>query len=416
VTPWNDRLDPPAGSGSASRALAVIPARGGSKGVPGKNLRRIGGRSLLARAVAAARGAVSVDIVVVSTDDHEIAAEARRCGAEVVIRPQELADDMATSESALAHALETLKAGERRFDVVAFLQCTSPFTTSNDVDAVLAPVIENRADSSFSAVPFHGFLWSPSNSGASGVNHDYTIQRQRRQDRPTELLETGAVYAFTRSGFEAVGRRFFGHVEAVELDNRSAVEIDTLADLELAQRLAAELHEDGDSDFGPHPPALVALDFDGVFTNNTVHVDENGIESVTCHRGDGHGLAALLRHVPVVVFSTEMNPVVSARCAKLGIECVQGLGDSKRQALTSYAAERGIDLDDVIFVGNDVNDLECLRAVGTPVAVADAVPEVIDESRVILTQRGGDGALRELSDRLLPFFGIQQPVHDGGAP
>jgi YrbI family 3-deoxy-D-manno-octulosonate 8-phosphate phosphatase len=380
---------------------AIIPARGGSKGVPGKNLRRLAGRTLVARSIHAARGARAVSSVVVTTDDPAIAAESERHGALVIVRPPELATDTASSEDALLHALDALPDDVARPDVLAFLQCTSPFTTAADVDAVLEPVLRGDYDCSFSAAAFHGFVWTPTAGGAVGVNHDHTGPRQRRQDRPVEVLETGAVYAFVADGFARARSRFFGRIEAVVVDERGAMEIDTFADLELAEAVA---HAGG---IGPGPdlvaPALVALDFDGVFTDNTVHVDEHGVESVTCHRGDGHGLAALRRHVPVVVFSTEVNPVVSARCRKLGIEAVQGLGAGKRAALERYAADRDIDLRDVLFVGNDVNDLECLAAVGTPVAVADAVPEVLASARLVLGRPGGHGALRELSDLLLPL-------------
>lgn len=383
------------------RVVAIIPARGGSKGVPGKNLRRVGGAPLVVRAIQAAAGSRSVDDVVVTTDADGIAETAARHGATVIRRPAELAGDTASSESALLHVLDTLRS-ERGEDpqVVAFLQCTSPFTRSDDVEAVLAPVLAGEADAAFTAQAFHGFVWRRDGSGrADGVNHDWR-SRPRRQDRPAEYLETGAVYAFAVEGFRAAGHRFFGRVVPVEVPAERALEVDTEADLRLAEALATAE--------APQPsrprlrmPKLVALDFDGVFTDNRVLVDETGREAVWCHRGDGHGLAALARAVPVVVFSTEKNPVVAQRCAKLGLECYHSLGDDKAAALRRYVREHGIDLDDVLYVGNDVNDLACLRLAGTAVVVADAAAEVVAEAHVVLSRRGGHGALRELSDLLL---------------
>lgn len=379
----------------------MIPARGGSKGIPGKNLARVGGRRLVERAIDAALGAEHVDRVVVSTDDRAIAAVAERAGAEVVERPDEFSGDTATSESALLHALDAVGATDT--DVMAFLQCTSPFVRASDVDAVVRPVLEDHADSTFAATSFHGFVWRPATdeAGAEGVNHDSSF-RPRRQDRDPEHLETGAVYASVVGPFRQHGHRFHGRIVSVPLDARRSIEIDEPADLELARAMARVL--DGNRFPLSEAPRLVALDFDGVFTDNRVIVDERGVESVVCHRGDGHGLSALQRHCDVVVLSTEVNPVVSARCDKLGLPVVQGLGDGKVRALKRYVAERGHGLDDVVFVGNDVNDLECLRIVGTPVAVADAVPEVLDEAVWTLRLPGGAGALRELCDAILPLF------------
>ncbi|MEU6486258.1 NTP transferase domain-containing protein [Streptomyces sp. NPDC046887] len=155
--------------GARPLVLAVIPARGGSKGVPGKNLARIGGVPLVARAVRACRGAARVTDVVVSTDDPEIAAAARAAGAEPVDRPAALSGDAATSEAAVLHALDTFEAARgRAADVVLLVQCTSPFLTAEDVDAVTARVLDEGADSALTAAASHGFLWR-SGTDAAGA-------------------------------------------------------------------------------------------------------------------------------------------------------------------------------------------------------------------------------------------------------
>ena len=384
--------------------LAVIPARGGSKGVPDKNLRHVGGRTLLARSVAVVSASRFDPTVVVSTDSPRIAAEAERAGAGVVTRPPALATDQAPSEDALLHALEM----HPQVDVLVLLQCTSPFLTTEELDRTIATVVEGGAEVAFTAVASHGFLWERhADDTVTGINHD-ARERLRRQDRPVELLETGAAYVMHAEGFKQARHRFFGRTVAVEVDPRRAMEIDTPEDLEIARALAMVLDDE------PQPldlpvPKLVALDFDGVFTDNLVHVDEHGVESVICHRGDGHGLAMLRQHLPVVVFSTERNPVVAARCEKLGLPYEQGLGDRKVDALRRYCGERDIDLDEVMFVGNDVNDLGCMRAVGFAVAVADAVPEIRAGAHAVVSRKGGDGALRELADALL------HKLREGGA-
>ena len=146
---------------------------------------------------------------------------------------------------------------------------------------------------------------------------------------------------------------------------------------------------------------LVVLDFDGVLTDNGVWVSQDGTEMVRCDRSDGLGIASITRAgIPVMVLSTEANPVVAARCRKLGIPCVHGLSD-KGSALRTLLAGGGIDAARVAYVGNDVNDLDCLAIVGLPVAVADANPEVAKAAALVLSRPGGHGAVRELCDLLL---------------
>ncbi len=143
---------------------------------------------------------------------------------------------------------------------------------------------------------------------------------------------------------------------------------------------------------------LFVLDFDGVLTDNRVLVGQDGQESVLCHRGDGLGIEKLRgAGVAVVVLSKERNPVVAARCKKLGIECLQG-EDDKLPTLQALARRKGLEAAQVAYVGNDVNDLECLSWVGTPIAVADSEPEVLRVADWVTTKIGGHGAVREVCD------------------
>lgn len=146
---------------------------------------------------------------------------------------------------------------------------------------------------------------------------------------------------------------------------------------------------------------LLVLDFDGVMTDNRVLVDQDGREAVWVHRGDGWGIAGLREAgVPVVVISTETNPVVAARCRKLQIELIQGCND-KLAALQQLAHARGIERGSIAYVGNDVNDLGCLAWVGFPIAVADAEAEVRVVAKRITKRAGGWGAVREVADWIL---------------
>lgn len=143
---------------------------------------------------------------------------------------------------------------------------------------------------------------------------------------------------------------------------------------------------------------LVAFDFDGVFTDNAVYVFEDGREAVVCSRGDGMGIGLLTASgLPAIVISKEQNPVVAARCRKLSLRCVQGC-DDKVTALQAIVDEMGITLDEVAFVGNDVNDAPCLSIVGLPIVVADSHPDVLPLGAWRTGAPGGRGAVREICD------------------
>ena len=143
---------------------------------------------------------------------------------------------------------------------------------------------------------------------------------------------------------------------------------------------------------------LVAFDFDGVFTDNAVYVSQDGTEMVRCVRSDGLGLQALTAlGVVTVVISTETNPVVTARTRKLGVRCIQGC-DDKRAALEQLLAELALTMAETAFVGNDINDLDCLKAVGLPIVVADAHEDVVSHAAYRTVTPGGQGAVREVCD------------------
>lgn len=379
-----------------SEVVAIIPARGGSKGVPRKNLRRVGGVPLVARAIASARRSGAIDRIVVSTDDAEIAAVAREWGADIVERPAEIAGDTASSESAVLHALGELAARGIEVSVVALLQATSPFVDAPALAEAVRLVASDRFDSAFAAVETYGFLWErDAEAHALAVNHD-AAHRPRRQDRAPHHLETGAFYVFGAAGFTVSAHRFFGRIGIVEVPERTPIEIDTTSELEQARALAPliDVPEPIDVD-------VVVTDFDGVHTDDTVRVDENGRESVRVSRSDGMGVALLRRSgVRVLILSTETNPVVGARARKLQVEVLQGLGD-KARALCAWADASGIPLSRIAYLGNDVNDLECLELVGWPVAVPGSHPLVLAAARTVVDRRGGEGAVRALADRVL---------------
>ncbi len=148
---------------------------------------------------------------------------------------------------------------------------------------------------------------------------------------------------------------------------------------------------------------LVVFDFDGVFTDNKVLVNQDGEESVFCSRFDGIGLAKLKQlNIPIWVLSTETNSVVSVRCNKLEIPVIQG-SKNKLNDLKNLVSELAVDLKNVLYLGNDINDLDCLFCVGFPFVVPDSHPDVLKFEFAVCKTKGGDGAVREICDLVSAF-------------
>jgi YrbI family 3-deoxy-D-manno-octulosonate 8-phosphate phosphatase len=379
------------------KCVAIIPARGGSKGVPLKNLRKLGGARLLVRSIQAAQQCELVSDVYVTTDCPEHSYVATKVGAKVIMRPDSLATDEASSESALHHALLEIEKSAALPDCVAFLQCTSPYTTPGEIHDILLPLLNGTADSTFSATRAHGFLWRATGHGSySGINHDPQRPRQRRQDLAPEYLETGAAYGFMARNFLEKRNRFIGNIIAVEAKSTPA-DIDTMEDMIKAQKACGRLIW--------HPPTCLApkaiiTDFDGVHTDGKVTVAEDGSESVICNRRDGLGIEiARANGLKVLILSREQNGVVEARARKLKVDCIQGC-DDKLTALAAWLRTNNLYWDDIAYVGDDLNDLDCLQLAGISICPSDATPVVKECVDIQLTRKGGDGCLREIMERL----------------
>lgn len=381
--------------------LAIIPARAGSVGIPDKNIRPFCGVPLVVRTIRAAVAAETVRRVIVSTDSEGYADICRTAGAEVMIRPPELATNAASSESALLNVLEQLQAaGEDLPEWLVFQQCTSPFTRPEDIDGLLRRVQKAKADSGFTAVKSHRFLWRVQSDGsADGINHDKSV-RLRRQDREPEFMENGAVYVMKTDGFLRHQHRFFGKTVLQEVPEYQGFEIDSEDDWQIAEAIFRKMQRAAATSVLPSKPKLVVFDFDGVFTDNRVLVDQDGKESVFCDRGDGMAIEWLKNAgIRGLILSKERNPVVEARAKKVGLPVAQAV-DGKAAYLRKWCANEGIDLVDVVYLGNDLNDLGCFAIVGCAVAVSDAASQVLEAADLVLSRPGGRGAIRELIESI----------------
>jgi len=397
--------------------LAIIPARGGSKGIPRKNIREFAGYPLIAYSIAAGLKAESVTRVILSTDDEEIAAVGKAWGAEVpFLRPAEFAQDNTLDLPVFEHALRWLDEHEGyRPDVVLQLRPTSPVRPPSMVDDAVRLLLEHPdADSVRGIVPAgqnpHKMWKIDPQTGhmrnlldVPGIPEPYNAPRQAL---PEVYWQTGHIDAIRPHAILEQGSMSGRVILPLMIDPRYTVDIDNLWDWARYEWMVwhggLEMVTPGRSR-RPYPEdvRLVVFDFDGVITDNRVWVDETGREMVASNRSDSHG-TSLLRAagMPMLVISREVNPVVTARCEKIKIPVMQGILD-KASALRQAAQERGVDLSNVIYVGNDIIDLPCFELAGWAVAVADSHPEVLRAADFILSQRGGHGAVRELCDLVL---------------
>ena len=395
--------------------LAIIPARGGSKSIPRKNIRDFAGHPLIAYSIAAALQSEKVGRTIVSTDDEEIAAIAIKYGAEApFLRPEHLATDDTPDLPVFQHALEWLSDRDGYHpEVVVQLRPTSPVRPVDCVDHAIETLLSDEAADAVRGVVPSGQnpykMWRLDERGQlqpllmEEFDEPYNMPRQKL---PATYWQTGHIDAIRTRTILEKGSMTGEIILPLLIDPQYTIDIDTERDWQRAERLIREL----DVPFVkpgkvprtlPRDVKMLVLDFDGVLTDNRVWVDKDGHEWVAANRGDGWGIARLKEAgVEVVVLSTETDPVVAARCEKLGVESVQGLED-KTKALEDVLVKKDVAPERTVFLGNDVNDTACFPLVACALVPGDAHPEAKRQADIQLSQRGGHGAVRELCDMIL---------------
>lgn len=311
-----------------------------------------------APAILAARRSPPIGEILVVTEDPDSARIAHDYGARVVVAGGSL-------EALLRSGVDHLATRPERLVV---LQAGQPPASAAQIASCVA-ALDHRADaaSAVSLVAEHGRRWT---LGADGL--------AQPAGGPALWRDNPAVLAVRTTAF-------------LEQDSLAAEPVVGVPWLETTATAALV------------PPGLRALvmDFDGVLTDDAVHLDQNGVESVSCSRGDGLGIGLLQKAgFALLILSKEPNPVVSARGRKLKLEVRQGI-DDKRPELEKWAAGEDLTLSDIAYMGNDINDLGCLAAVGWPVAPADAHPAVKRVAAHVTGAVGGRGAVREIAELLL---------------
>lgn len=398
--------------------LALIPARGGSKGIPRKNIRSFAGYPLIAWSIAAAKQSELVTRVIVSTDDEEIAAVAREWGAETpFVRPAELAQDKTTDLPVFEHALKWFEDVEGYHpDLVVQLRPTSPIRPKTMVDDAIRILLHHDdADCVRGVVPagqnpFKMWRFDRDDKplrpllDVPGIPEPYNAPRQIL---PPVFWQTGHIDVIRVSTIANKNSLTGDVVYPLVIDPKYTVDIDTLSDwakYEAVIYSGLEVVSPGNPRRAmPENVKMIICDFDGVVTDNLVLTDENGKETVSASRSDSMHIKTLReKGVEVMILSSEPNPVVKARAKKMGVEAIHGVGmQDKGRVMREVLEQKKVRAADVIYIGNDLNDLPCFEVAGWSVAVADAYPEVIRAADHVLINNGGRGAVRELCELVL---------------
>lgn len=214
------------------KILCIIPARGGSKGIPKKNIIPFADKSLIGHSIVQALKSKYITDVVVSSDCDEILNVSKSYGAKTIKRPDDISTDTSTSESALLHTIQSL---EDEYKYVVFLQATSPLRTTKDIDNCIHTIIDNDLDSVFSASILEDMLiWKLDGEDLKSVNYDYK-NRKRRQDSEKQYVENGSIYVFKKDGFMVNNNRLFGKIGLSLMESWKMFEIDSFEDLELCE-------------------------------------------------------------------------------------------------------------------------------------------------------------------------------------
>ena len=367
-----------------------------SKGLPGKNKRKMLGRPLFSWVLTEA-AASNLDAVYVFTDDTEIISYIEKeyywnPKIKALLRSDENATDTASTESVME---EFAKQINTDFDVLCLLQATSPMTTKHDINAVLDKIQKESFDSALTVVKTHRFAW---NSDGTPQNYD-VFNRPRRQDFEGLLIENGAVYATTKAAYLQSKNRVSGSIGLVEMEETSYTEIDSNTDWQIVEQLLANRLLKSKA---TQRIDYLVLDVDGVFTDGCVYYGPAGEVMKKFDMRDGMGLEILRQHqVEVIVMTSENSDLVAARMKKLQIEhCFLGIKD-KFAFLTHFLQTRNATLGQVGYVGDDVNDLANICSVGWSFCPSNGTEIIKRYADYVLTNASAQGAIREVCELVI---------------
>ncbi len=381
--------------------IAFIPLRGGSKSIPLKNIQPFCGMPLAYWSIRALQDCTEVERIVVATDSEEIKRVVIGFGlnkVEVIGRLAENAEDDSSTESVM---LEFISQGScSPHDLLLLVQATNPFARADDFGGAIRQLREEQADSLLTCVRYKRFFW---NDQGSPLNYDYT-RRPRRQDFNGTWMENGAFYLSRVADIQRSGNRLSGKISIYEMPEYTAFELDEPDDRILMEHLFAKKR--GDAALLPRTRIRLFLsDVDGVMTDAGMYYSEAGDELKKFNTHDGMAFR-LLREAGIKtgIITTESTEIVSRRAAKLKADYLyQGRGfGSKLEAAREICEREQIGLHQVAYIGDDLNCIDLLAAVGLSACPSSATLPVKQIPGIrILQAAGGAGAVREFADWIL---------------
>lgn len=375
--------------------VAFIPVRGGSKSIPLKNIKEINGRPLVYWTVKAAVQCKYIDRVYVATDSEQIRSVVEAFGfdkVKVIGRSAESASDTASTESAMLEFAEKYD-----FDNIVLVQATSPLLTANDLNGGLELYRSSDCDSVLSVVKQYRFIWAENNDGTVHPSNYDVFHRPRRQEFDGYLMENGAFYITGRTALLESKNRISGRIKAYIMPEDTAFEIDEPSDWIIIEKLMKK--QAADKSF---PEIKMFLtDCDGCLTDGGMYYSENGDELKKFNTKDGMAFAVLKDKGVITGMITGENVDLNRRRAeKLHLdELHMGVKD-KLSVVKQLAEKYGFSLSEIAYIGDDVNDLAVIKAVGFGCCPHDAVLIVRESALYVANASGGHGVIREVVDLL----------------
>ena len=385
------------------KTVVFIPVRGGSKSIPLKNIKELCGKPLVYWTAKAGCEAEAVDKVYVATDSPEIREAIQKFSMaekelfsklEVIGRSDENANDTASTESVM---LEFAEAYE--FETIILVQATSPLLLGKDIDEGMKLFNTPGTDSVISLVPQKRFLWKRENDEVQPSNYD-VYHRPRRQDFDGYLMENGAFYITSKEALLKTGNRISGNIRAHLMTEETAIEIDEPNDFIIVEDLLRKRLREEKKEKHANIK-MVVTDCDGCLTDGGMYYSENGDELKKFNTKDGMALSRLKeKGIIAGIITGEDRELNRRRAEKLRLDFVeQGVKD-KLSCLKSLCDRYGVTLNEILYIGDDINDVSAMKAVGYAATPADAEEEVKRLADFISSREGGKGAVREIIERL----------------
>ncbi len=377
------------------RWVAYMPLRGGSKSIPGKNIRLLAGKPLFAWSLGQAVESGCFDKIYVGTDADPVrdAVETLFSGSVSLIErsPKTCTDD-ASTESALLEF-----SAQADFDVLCLIQATSPLTCAADFCAAQRLFLAENADSLLTATRTKRFFWTPEGEALNYV----PSARPRRQEFTGSFMENGAFYFTRRETLERTRCRLGGQVSIYEMPAETATEIDEPDDWERMENTLQQRYQRTSENRINHIRGLV-IDVDGTLTDGGMYYGAQGEALKKFNTRDAHGMQRVQRAgLHLCVMTQEQSEAVHARMLKLQIKDYYPGVTDKLGKLHAIAQAWQLPLDAIAFVGDDLNDLACLQAVGLSCCPRDAVLAIRSGADYVAAHDGGAGAVRDVCDMLL---------------